>query len=258
MKNTNYTLIIFTIFFISGLRLFSQEAENKKFAKFIGIETGYVLYGSEFSQPDLIRKQDQYSYPSDIYNNTIMNNWYIGAKTEFRSKDYNIGVLTGLRFSSLYSASGNKNSEENNDFYYFLFREEDTSIEYLRLQGISHRAGYVGIPLEIRYFIINTESVGLFCKASVELHYLLNSTSNVHFLLDDMEKYEDEVISNFEKSNDMFSAFYLSGGLKLGKIDEINFNLEAVLPSFIITGNNSIINNPFPGGGFQFNIQIPL
>lgn len=259
MKNMNYKLILITMFLLSGFMLFSQEeTENKKHLKFIGIETGTVIYGSEFNNPDLIRKQDQFNYPSDIYNNTTINNWYLGAKIELQSEEKNLGILTGLRFSSLNSLSGNKKSDENNDFYYFLFSEEETSIEYLRLQGISHKANYVGIPLEVRYFVIHSKSIGLYCKASTELHYLLNSKSEVNFLFDEMEKYENEVIGKFEKTNNLFSTLYFSGGIKFGKSDQLNINLEAIFLSFILTENNSIMNNPLAGGGCQINIQMPF
>ncbi|MFH2143912.1 MAG: hypothetical protein ABIJ97_15920 [Bacteroidota bacterium] len=252
-------LILILLFFISAFRLLSQEeAENKSLLKYIGIEAGSVFYGSEFDNVDLIRKQNQYSYPADIYNNTVMNNLYLGAKAEFILTDYNLGILTGIRYSSLNSASGNNYSDENNDFFYTLYKDEETAVEYLRLRGVKHTASYIGIPIEIRYLIYKSKKIKFFGKASTDLQYQVSSKSDIFFLNEAMEIYEDDVVNIFNTPNDLLSTLYFSGGIKLGKDDDINLNLEVVFLSFILTENNSIMNNPLGGGGLQINIQMPF
>ncbi|MBU0763563.1 MAG: hypothetical protein KJ607_01875 [Bacteroidetes bacterium] len=98
----------------------------------------------------------------------------------------------------------------------------------------------------------------MFCKASAELQYLINSKTDVFFLYEEMEIYENEVIDRFDEPNDWLSSLYFSGGLQFGKKNRMNINMEAVFLSFILTNNNSIINNPVAGGGFQVSIQMPF
>ncbi len=256
-------LSIITLLLISSLNLFGQEEEklstdSEKKLRFIGIETGYILYGSEFIGDDFVRKQDQYSYPYDINNTNSINNWYLGAKAELRSKDNNFGFLAGLRYLSLNSSVGNRNSDDNNDFFYFLFKEEQISVEYLRIQGINQTSSYIGIPLEVRYIIFNSKFARLFFKVATEINYHIDTKSNVMFLNDEMEIYEIDVINKFDSPNNFFSSLYFSAGIKLGKDDQINLNAEAIFLSTIISNNNSVINKPIVGGGFQINIQMPF
>ena len=259
MKKTYFSLFFSLILCISAIKLFSQEeAKKNTYLKFIGIESGAVFYASEFKQIDLVRKQDQNNYPSDIYNKTSFYNWYLGAKIELRSSEYKLGIQTGLRFSTLNSMSGSNYSDKNNDFYYFLFNEDETAVEYMRLRGIKQKANYVGIPLEFRYLMLRSKYVKLFCKASTEFQYLVNSKSDVYFLKEEMEVHENEVIEKFNKPNKLLSTLYFSGGIKFGSDENINFNLEAVFLSFVLSDNNSIINKPLAGGGFQVNIQVPF
>lgn len=259
MKNSCFTFILISLFLLPAASLFSQdETKQGGFLRYAGIEAGFVSYGSEFSRVDLIRKQGPFNYPSDIYNNTTLGVWHTGIKAEFRSDKYKLGVLTGLRYVSLSSASGNDYSDDNNDFFYFLHNESDTAIEYLRLRGLKHRANYIGIPLEVRYFIINSEYLRLYCKASAEIQYCLSSESDVFFLNEAMEIYQNDVIQKFDEPGNLFSRMYFSGGFNIGKADNINVNLEVVFLSFILSDNCSVINNQLAGGGFQVSIQMPF
>lgn len=257
MKKT--FLFFYLLLFLYANKLSAQEESKKNaYLKFIGIESGSVFYGSNFKNDDFVRKQDQLNYPTDIYNSTSFHNWHIGSKIEFRFTEYNLGIKTGIRFSTLNSKTGTDYSDNKNDFFYFLFKEDVTSVEYLRLRGIYQKTQYIGIPIEIRYLMLPSKYFKLFCKTSADLQYLVGSKSNVFFLKEEMEIYENDVIDKFNKPNKLLSTLYFSGGMKFGSDENINFNLEAIFMSVVLSGNNSSINKPLAGGGFQINIQVPF
>ena len=81
--------------------LFSQEKTENKQLKFIGIESGFEFLSTDLPEFNFIRGDISYYGlgSSTDYLETSYQEWYVGAKTEFRFLNDKCGVLTGFRYT---------------------------------------------------------------------------------------------------------------------------------------------------------------
>lgn len=231
--------------------------------RFIGLESGINFHICESTNYDFIRGNvdvSTYGINEDVNNLSMtFQKWNVGAMSEFRFKRNKVGLLCGLRFSQVNSTlSKSTDYSSNLNFFYLLNKQEGTTTEFLKVKEINQYSNYVGVPIELKYFLFHILGLRFYAKGAAEFSYRLKTNTNVMFYNSEMEPYEQEVIEKFKEPNDFLVMLYGAGGVKIGKDTKTSLSLEIILPSLFLTDNNSGLVSPLTGSGFQLNIQIPF
>ena len=252
-----FTKTILIILILKAGTLIGQEER----LKFIGIETGMEFQSCNIPEYDFIRAD----IPNYGYGNASNNlagyydEMYAGIKTEIRNKTNRFGLLTGIRYTKASSSLGKYNTwASSSDFFYLLNKQEGVNTEYLKVKEINQTSDYLGIPIELRYMLSKKRLFRVFFKVATEINYRINTKYDIVFYNDEMESYSNDVISKFKEPNNFLSEFNLGAGLRIGRDNKINFNIEAALPSVSLTNHSSSLVKTNAGGGFQINILMPI
>jgi hypothetical protein len=253
------TFLFASVLFIQPVLLVAQEEKKK----FIGLESGYNYYVSESKNFDFIRGSvDVSTFGIGDDSNSLsvdFQNWYVGAKSEYRFHDNKLGLLCGIRFSEVSSFIKKSTSYASNlNFFYLLNKQEGTTTEFLKVKQINQNSKYLGVPVELRYFLFNIVKVRVYLKGSAEFNYRLKTNTNVMFYNPEMEPFEAEVEAKFDEPADFHLLISGGGGLKLGDESKTNLSLEAIFFSQYLSDKISGLAKPVSGGGFQVNVQIPF
>ena len=73
-----------------------------------------------------------------------------------------------------------------------------------------------------------------------------------------MQSHESEVLGSVEKPNNFYSTFYFAMGSQLTIKNGMQFNIEGIVPSQILTKNNNTVIEPNLLSGVQLSVQFPL
>jgi hypothetical protein len=254
------TRIVLLVFFLSHLVGLALAQETR--LKYIGIETGMTYIRGEISDKQYIRGEMPAYYMG--YSTNSITSWsyksFVGIKYEIFSLNDRFGLLGGLRFSHMNSSIGKSDYlTSNTDYFYWLYSQDGTNTEYLKIKEINQNANYIGIPLEIRFFTEKRPRVfQLYIKLGIEVSYLLRSETNIVFENAAMRIYERELISMLEKPEKFSAAIYGGGGFKIGGDQKPSVSIEACMPYIVLNPGSSGILKPIIGGGFQLNFQVPI
>ncbi|MPM41056.1 hypothetical protein SDC9_87705 [bioreactor metagenome] len=92
----------------------------------------------------------------------------------------------------------------------------------------------------------------------MEIGLSIFSKRNVNFVSTTMQSHEHEVLNSVEQPNKLYSTLYgaLGGQLTIG--NGIQFNVEGIIPSQILTKNHNSIIEPDTFSGVQLSVQFPL
>jgi len=251
---------LFLIFFLSIKAIPVQSQDSNNFA--INFEVGSGIVMGELNKNWNVRQDVGSNYYYSDYNSnslyTDMTIAYFGIKPEFTFAYNKIGVITGLRFTRINSNMA-KYSASEGDYFYLLNKVDGNNTEYFRINNISQDNDYLGFPFEIRYIFYQSRTFGLYFKAGTEINFKLNSKTDIQFLNEPMETYQNEILENVGVTpNPIYSSVYSSIGIKIGKRNRVNYNFEIFLPSYIRTPDNSSIVVPNSYSGFQFSVQVPV
>ena len=260
-------LIVLGVFMLFVPQIQADEGDTITFAiprLRVGVEAGVnLLFEGGINKPSQIRESRSY-YSDDDYdfhcgfvlpyqNFTI---FYFGIKPEYMiSKRFMVSV--GARFSF------NK-AVLNSDRDYFLWKisETETNTNYVKINSINQKNYYVGVPLEMRYFVSGKDYVVRpYFVVGTALNFLVASNSNVEFQSPTMEKYASEVLSQINEPNFFYGLFYIGAGLKIGKMNYPFGNIEAHFPIATYGNTNSdtfVKMIGYRGLGFRMTLYIPL
>ncbi len=252
------SILFLALAFFGSNTVSGQEIRHK----YLGVEGGMDFQGVNVPDYDFIRGEISY-YPEYYGSSSQLQGsyqkWYLGAKTEIRSKSNRFGLFAGLRFSRVNSSLGkNQYWSDNSEFFYLLYKQEGTTTEYLRIREINRASNYIGIPLEVRFFPYRPRLFRLYFKAATELSYRISTSTEVVFDDSAMDQFQKDVLNKFDGPGNFYSSFSIAAGIKIGRDDKPNINLEAVLPSFVLTNKSSGLVNTISGGGLQLNVQFPF
>jgi len=252
-----------------GLIIFSVllQAQEKMISNRIGVEFGFNDFFGETIVPERVRGGESIEggdWLTNTYTNQILEVLYCGIKYEQYFYEKHIGFAAGLRFSQL-------SADINGGYTYFLlfpiensflwqFREEGIYTDYLRINRITQKNNYLGIPLEFSYITKKRDSFFRpYVKIGVVVNYLLSTTNSIVFVSEQMNnQYADAVENQQEKPKSFNSYFYPAIGFKLGKNRHIWINIEFQLSQFFNARKaHPFIRSNF-GIGMQLSVQIPL
>jgi hypothetical protein len=256
MKKT--TLIIVFLMCMCFLA-FPLRAQNIKLA----VEFGTDAYFGDTKKPDKARETKSTSLYSDddfhygfIGPEQTTNIFYLGLKSEFFFLNDRLGLASGLRFSH-YST----NLDSDRDYFLWQIRQEATYTDYVRIRDITQRSYYLGLPLEMRFFLNKWNRVFRpYVKVGAVLNWRVHTNNAVKFEDRAMNHYEGQVSDGIEPPNRFNAYLYPAMGFKVGRTSWFNFEIH--FPTVMLTPGNSSFFDDYPNIGFglgvQFLIQIPL
>ncbi|GEM_PF-1239747 len=228
---------------------------------FVGTGTGFTMYGA--STPDYKFIRGNVSWHDHVYNSDIASfafSWHAGLGVELQSANTRFGYSIGVRYTIYMGFLGatTYDNDDDDDFFYVRLEENGTQTDYLRVKSINQINSYVGIPLEFRYLLFKPMLFRPYMKLGADFNFKINDSSNVKFKDDVMDKYEEDVAKLFDEAEDFYSTMYFGIGVKVGRVGKINFNIDARIPAFVLTGKKAGLVQPIAGGGVNISVQVPL
>lgn len=227
----------------------------------VGLEVGSGFVTGDLN-PNWKVRQDVGNYNYGYgYSNSLsseMTMAVIGIKPEISFFKGMFAVSSGLRYTRINSTMSKGSYSESS--YFFLKDNVNTAnTEYYKVKKIWEDNDYLGIPLEVTYLPFQYEQLGFYFKVGVEMNFMFSNNRDIVFLNPDMEIYQQEIIDHVGiTSNVLYSTFYTSVGMRMGKKDKTKYNFELLLPSTFLTKNNSSMIIPQIYSGFKFSVQLQV
>ncbi len=251
----------FALAFILIIPYCNSFSQNTRL-RYVGMESGMKFIESEISDMDLIRG-DIPSYTLGFSTSSLTSlswAWYAGVKSEIFSLNDRFGLQGGIRFSQYNSTVGKDEYWGSTiNYFYWLYRQEGTETEFLKIREIIQKTDYLGIPLEIRFLLPKRpHTLLLYVKLGAEINFRVNTSTNVVFKDPLMEIYEKDISDQVEKPGAVSFAMYSGAGFRIGTDQKPSVSIEACFPYFILTSHSSGLLHPLFGGGFQLNFQVPI
>jgi len=256
MKQKNSILILFL--FLITISAWSQEFKKLS----LGFEVGSGIVVGEMTDNWFVRQDigsDLYDYNySSSSLSKDMSISYLGIKTEYSLAKNKIGILSGIRLTRINSYL-DKYTSSGTGYFFLRNSEEGTNTEFFKVKKINEDIDYLGIPIELRYSPFQYKYFCFYFKVGTQINFKLHSKTDIQFLNENMEAYQNKIINSIDFTpNSIFASVYSSVGVKIGKENNVNYNFELVLPSKLLTSNNSSVVVPASYTGFQFSVLFPL
>ena len=228
----------------------------------IGFEFGSNVFVGETIFPEQIRAYNYNGFfgflhsVSDVTQG--LENTYGGIKYESFFYKNRIGLTAGLRFSK--SSSKITADERGKMYFFWLFRQDETTTDYLKIQEIKQKNNYLGIPLEFRYILKGDRDLffNQYFKLGAAVNYCLSTSNSVSFWDTAMNRYAGAVEKQIKKPNAINAWIYPAYGFKLGKMKNVWFNMEFHFPGFLIGKNAHPFFRSDVGIGAELSVQIPV
>ena len=228
----------------------------------LGIEAGVSSVLSQINKPEMIRENRYHYYDQDYdyycgfvrdaSNVTLFN---FGAKLEYVLHK-RIAVASGLRFS-FYKATLNS----DRDCFLWKVSETEISSNYIKINNISQTNYYLGIPLEIRFFLSEKDyAVRTYFIVGTSFNFLAASENKIAFHNPEMEKYSSGVLEYIGNPSSFYCSLYGGFGLKFGKANYPFGNLEFFFPmlNFEKYNTNAFTEFDLLGFGIRTTLNIPV
>ena len=141
----------------------------------------------------------------------------------------------------------------------FLFQvDNESQYEYLRVKSISQQSHYLGIPIEVRRYLLPPDKgFRLFVLAQANFDFLLDNKNSVEFCNEAMTPYAGEVVCHYDDPSTMLIHPYIGFGLRAGKKDKIGVCFSWMTHFGDIYGNRSLLDAT-SGIKSQIELHIPI
>jgi len=200
-----------------------------------------------------------YYYESASYVMALLYKNYYGLKFEKRILNNKLGVVSGIRYTRTDASIGKDTYwTPRTEYFYLLSAQDGTNTEFLKVKSITEISHYIGIPLEFRIYPYHEHKVQLYYKIGFDFNFLINDKADVVFLNSLMESHENEVEGIIENPWKFYATACLAIGFKIGDPGKPGINIEACVPSGILSGNRNSFVAPTIGGGIQLSIRFPF
>ncbi len=258
-------LPVFLLLFMIFLQINSQDVpamEDNNWQSFIHIEGGMIYPEGSIRENIAIRQNISSYYVDQSSNGHVYSETYgivVGAKWEYFNQKLNIGFSSGLRYTDFKSRITGYSSNRA-DFFYLRYSMVDSDTKFARVKFLEESAGFITIPLEVRFVPFEYKNIGLFGRAGAEVSIMnILSERNIGFREEPMEVYEDEILDQIGNSPDKFySSLYAAIGLKIANPGRPEYVFEVFLPSPFLSKDNFVLTRVDYYSGFKFSIHFPL
>jgi len=238
------------------------QAQEAKTGNRIGVEFGGNVFLGETIVPERVREskslyeEDGFSCGFPAPEQTV-GNFYGGIKFESFFLKERLGFSAGLRFSRL---SSEINAYWKYSYFMWLFRQNETTTDYLSIQKISQDNYYLGVPLELR-FLLKKRTYSAFnpyLKLGTSVNYRVSTKNSITFFDQAMIRHSGELNEQIENPKPFYAWVYPAFGFRFGRPKSIWFNMEFNFPGFLIEDKSQTFVRTDFGFGMEFSIQIPF
>lgn len=240
-----------------GMSTYSQSLKNFS----LGIDLGRNLSAATLNEKWAVR-QDVGTYTDGSLSNNMLDNildiGYFTLKPSFNLFDERFTIASGIRMLWIDSEL-NKYGSGSRNFFYLRYKSLPNRTDFARVTNISESNIYLTVPLELSYNVFQYGNFGAHLMLGAEAGYQISNETNISFLEEEMINHQSEIINGIDvDSNVLYSSIYASIGANYNHKNKVIYKLEFLLPSKILTENNSSLLNFENFSGFQFSINFLL
>jgi hypothetical protein len=232
--------------------------------KFIRVDAGTAFLAASPPENDNIRAVvDNYGYSEDEYDDasTDLRALYVlvhaGVKAEIFSPNNKWSLTTGLSYLRAEGDFQTKGLFFARPFFFLKFREQGTTTEYLTISRIGQKSSFIGVPVEVTFYPFTPRRFNLFFKGGGSVNLNVSNSSDVVFHEPSMEKYEDQVMEQFDTPDRVSGIFFLAPGFHFS-VKQVKFGMEASFPTVFINSHGGGLVHPRVGGGLNVFFSFPL
>jgi hypothetical protein len=227
---------------------------------FLSVEAGSSFVTGRLN-PNWKVRQDVGSYEYEYMNaNSIhaeMTISSIGIKPGMSFFGNKVQAYSGLRYTHI-NSDLSKNSTLESAFFYLSDHGTTDITDFYKIKHITEDNDYLGVPLEILVLPFKNDYFDFYLKAGAELNFRFHTSRDIKFLNPDMEPYQDLILEHANvTTNSIYASVYSAIGIRLGRKNNVKYDLELLLPSYILTRNNSSLILPDFYSGVRFAVQFP-
>lgn len=243
--------IVFVLLAISAK---AQVVDN------VEVTIGFRVLSAEIPDNDRFRA-DGFDYGYGGTTIELRSNFSMasaGVKGEILLGDSKWSILAGVQYLQSFSRIDNKDPWLGyQNFFFYEFREEGTTTEYVTIENITQEVHYIGVPLQIRFSPFRPRRFNLYFMGGIEGNVLIASDTEIEFHERAMKPYESEITDQFGEPDPFNGVFYLGAGATFGRPGGVRIGIDVQLPAVFIGSSTGLVN-PNSGGGVGLVISLPL
>jgi hypothetical protein len=237
---------------------FLNPSASAQELRYLQMETGYTIFSAEMTDDENFRAEE-YDYLDGLRLRSNYDVTFASAKIEVFSPNDKWGFSAGVRYSQMTGrVSNHATLFASEEFFFYRFREDGTTTEYLTIEKIRQRTTYLGIPLEVRLYPFQKRRFNLYFKAGGDINFKIRSATEIHFHDPLMRQYEDELAEDFNSPDDVNATLHVAVGFTVGKSGKPKFGFEIPAPAIYLNPDAGGIVRPEAGSGFVVFLSIPL
>lgn len=250
-------LLFFIAIQILGLNTQAQLLKN--FA--LGFDIGSNISVGTLNDKWSVRQDVGTYYESNAGSNLLDNSLemgYITLKPSFNIFDERFTIASGFRYQIMDSKTFKTNAG-NNNFFYLRYNTVANRTDFARVIDISESNAYFSIPLELSYNVIQYGAFGAHIMVGADIGYQIKNELHIEYFDKQMIDNNSQVINGVNPySNSFYSSLYASIGINYNHSDKAIYKLEFLLPSQMLSQNNSSLINFEKISGFQVSFNFLL
>jgi len=145
-----------------------------------------------------------------------------------------------------------------------MLRQDETATDYLIMDKIGQKNYYLGVPVEVRYFLKKKRnrnkksSFNAYAKMGTSVNYCFLSSNSIRFHDPAMNKYTNAIEEQIDKPSPFNAWIYPAFGFRMGRMQNFWINAEFHGPGFLIGEKAHPFIRQDAGMGIQISVQIPL
>src|SRR5690606_8015945 len=146
---------------------------------------------------------------------SVLTSGYGGISLEFASKNGWVVYASGLKYSRV---RGKLSMDDlywfSTPYFFFRLRESGLVTEYVTLRKVIQHTDFLGIPLEVRWFLFGGRRVRFYIKGAAEVNYKIATGTEIDFYEPAMSKYKKQVEAELREVADVHGVLSLAGGIR--------------------------------------------
>jgi len=250
------------ILFSVALTVQTTIIAEKPYKFMLNIEYGYNEMNTSLNERWKIRQDVGTSY-YDHNNRRVFSHLFlnqVAVKPEWQFFDGKLAFETGLKYSHLNSALDMELQSNGLPAYFYLhYNSTGIDTEYAKVHSITENSHYLSVPLEIKLIPFRWRNFDLYAKTGVDLGIRFSNSTKINFVNKAMEEYHQTILDKIGvTTNKYIAGWNNSVGISYGRDNALRYRLEVLLPSFLITKNNSSLVDGEMLSGIRLSLQIPV
>ncbi len=231
----------------------------------IGPEAGVVSLVGNLKETDFIRGDVSsyqgyyYGYGYDNFSTVACSGFrnFYGIKAEMALSE-KISISSGLRFIWSETNAGKDKYDGSSAWFYWLWKEDQTSSDYLRVSNFSQTSYYLGIPVEGKLYLefLRGSFFRCYAKVGAEFNFLLADNAQVTLMDETMQIHENDLVKQIPEPGSFNSCLYGAGGITIGKRN--TFNFEVLMPFGVLGKQSNTLISQTIGTGLKIDFMIPV